>query len=497
MTAFRLETRDLEQLQRSGIPLQEAERQGRLLTSPPAPTVLVRPCRSGDGIELIEEAHRGDLARRFQKAAAAGRTSIFVPASGAATRMFKTLVEASQGEDRAIEKVESKLLPHLEELALSDELVAALEIQGTDLRSCDREKILRTILDPNGMATASRPKGLVPFHKTAQGGRTAFDEHLAEAAEYLVDDQGLCRLHFTVPESRQESFTKALEEARRRMGSVRLEVTFSVQGHDTDTLAVDERLAPFRLEDGWLLLRPGGHGALLANLVKAEGDIVFVKNIDNIQPARRRKQIVNWKAVLGGRLLELEDRIHELRPRLTRGVSQEDLAAAAALCRELNNDPGELPEDSDAAIDRLADCLDRPLRVCGMVPNAGEPGGGPFWIRLGDRIAPQIVEAAQVDLANEDQARIWASSTHFNPVDLALSLRDADGEPWDLREFRDDNAVFLPRKSHGGRDLRALEHPGLWNGSMAYWNTVFVEVPAETFAPVKTLFDLLRDEHRE
>ena len=283
--------------------------------------------------------------------------------------------------------------------------------------------------------------------------RTPFEEHLVEAAATVRDAAGVCRVHVTVPPEHHSAFEAVLERARPRLEretGARFEVRFSEQAPSTDTVAIDEAGRLFRDSEGRLLFRPGGHGALLKNLAESGGDVVLVKNIDNVVPDDLRAPTLLWKRLLAGVLVRLE----------------------------------------------RASTRARPLRVCGVVRNEGEPGGGPFWIDGPRGETRQIVESAQVDLANPAQAAIFRSATHFNPVDLACSLRDASGRPFDLPRFVDERAVFIAKKTHEGRTLFALERPGLWNGAMALWETVFVEVPKETFAPVKTVLDLLRPEHQ-
>jgi hypothetical protein len=300
------------------------------------------------------------------------------------------------------------------------------------------------------------PKALIPFHAYPEGARTAFEEHLFEAAETIRDAGGLCRVHFTVSPEHRALFEEKLSEARPRVEGAtgaRFAVSFSEQTPSTDTIAGDPDGGPFRTASGALLFRPGGHGALLANLAdvaREGGDVVLVKNVDNVVPDARRAPTLLWKRLLSGLLVQIE-----------------------------RSSPRE-----------------RPIRVCGVVRNEGEPGGGPFWVDGPGGPSLQIVESAQVDTKDAGQAAIWKTATHFNPVDLACSLQDRAGKPHDLARFVDENAVFIASRTHDGRPLKALERPGLWNGAMAFWETVFVEVPGETFAPVKTALDLLRPEHR-
>jgi hypothetical protein len=333
------------------------------------------------------------------------------------------------------------------------------------------------------------------------GGRTPFEEHLVEGTGTVRDGEGRCRIHFTVSPEFEREF-RTLLEARRafleRSYSARLDVTFSVQHPSTDTIAVDLENRPFRLDDGSLLFRPGGHGALLRNLADLGADLVYVKNIDNVVPESRSKTVILWKKLLGGLLVGLERRALALSQALEApGCPGSVLDDAARFLRASFGVPVPPAESHEGLCRTLDRRLRRPIRVCGVVRNQGEPGGGPFWVEGADgEVTAQIVESSQVDVSSPAQKAIWSSSTHFNPVDLVLSLRDHAGRPYDLGRFVDPSTVFISKKSRDGRELKALEQPGLWNGAMAGWNTVFVEVPGETFAPVKTVLDLLRPEHQ-
>jgi hypothetical protein len=410
---------DLRQIERHGLTREEVLRQLALFSAPPAPARLLRPATVGDGVVKIGAGRHPELLARWDAAARAGRLSKFVPASGAASRMFAGLERADSPEWARF----TANAPHL-----------------PFAQSVDRLREL--------------PKGLLPFHRYAGGVRTPFEEHLVAAAAVVRDAGGICRLHVTVPPENETSFLALLGGAGDRIArnlGVSFDVTFSHQEPSTDTVAADLENRPFRLADGSLLFRPGGHGALLPNLEACGGDLVLVKNIDNVQREERSAPGFLWKKLLAGELIGIE-------------------AAARA--------------------------EGRPARVAGVVRNQGEPGGGPFWVAGPDGVPSlQIVESSQVDHSDPSQAAIWKASTHFNPVDLAVSLRDRDGRPYRLAEFVDESAVFIARKSWDGRALQALERPGLWNGAMAGWKTLFVEIPVEAFTPVKTVFDLLRPEH--
>jgi hypothetical protein len=505
---------DLAAMAGLGIEPAEAERHVRLLTHPPAPAPLVRPCTRGNGVERLSDERHRDLLALFDEAEKGGRLSKLVPASGAASRMFQSLQKAlddaeatwfdwtgraAKGDRGAAEVV--RFVESLGEMPFAAQL---REAAGEEVFADPRGRLgelLSAVLLPAGLGLASRPKGLVPFHLEEEGTRTPFEEHLVEAALTVRDASGRTPVHFTVAEEARADFEALLErhrpELERRLHA-RFEVTFSVQERSTDTLAVGLDGRPFRTPEGDLLFRPGGHGALLGNLAALGGDVVFVKNIDNVVPDARKGPTLLWKKLLGGRLLEVERRVRHLVSLLDRGDATAPDEALAYLRETFGDATAEadtLPAAERAAWARAR--LARPLRVCGVVRNQGEPGGGPFWVRSRDgRLSRQIVEGAEVNLDDPGQKAIWAAGTHFNPVDLVLSLRDGAGRPWDLTRFVDEEAVFVSRKSHGGAELLALERPGLWNGAMAFWNTLFVEVPIETFAPVKSVLDLLRPEHR-
>lgn len=513
---------DVGQMREAEIAPEEAERQLELFRNPPPPIRLDRPATVGDGILRLGESERARLAARAREAQAAGGFVKLVPASGAASRMFRGL-EALLHGDEEHDDTARVFLDRLPDFAFYEDLAEAVAAGGGDLAALRRERRLEPILDAlltsaggRGLGYATAPKGLIRFHRYADGQRRmAFDEHLVEAVAHLRDGTGLCRLHFTVAPEHRDAFAERLAEIgpryAERYGS-RFEVAWSHQEHATDTLAVDLEDRPFRTDDGRLLFRPGGHGALLGNLESAGGAVTFVKNIDNVVPDERKEEVVAWKHALAGQLLALRDRAFELLERLEGGggaggaAGGEDRALLDEAARFLADDlhrplPARLAEaPADERRRELIDRLDRPLRVCGVVPNAGEPGGGPFWVREGEDenggSSLQIVEASQVDESDEAQQATLRSSTHFNPVDLVCSLADRRGRPYDLARFVDPSTVFIAEKSHQGRKLKALERPGLWNGAMAGWNTVFVEVPLATFAPVKTVFDLLRPEHQ-
>lgn len=510
--------RDLEQMRSLGIPPAEAARQIELFRNPPPYTRVLRPSTPGDGIRVLSEEEQPKLLERFHDAVHRGLLGKFVPASGAASRMFKSLL-AFLGDEGAEPSDDVRaFFAGLTRFAFFERLREVMRQHGGELDAQPAPErwraVLSWLLEPRGLGYNDLPKGLLLFHRAPDGARTPFEEHLVEAAATARDENGLCRLHFTVTPEHEERFAELLESARSRFEApleARFEVGFSHQSHATDTLAVDLENRPFRLEDGSLLFRPGGHGSLIENLAELgrQGwDVVLLKNIDNVVPDGRKPTVNRWKQLLSGLLVELRAQAFELAERLER-MGPEDpraaglLAEAERFCAERLSRPVRggghegTPDDFDPRRRRILEALERPLRVCGVVPNTGEPGGGPFWVESADgEVSLQIVETSQIDPESEEQQAALSESTHFNPVDVACALRDRHGRPYDLDRFIDPATVFIARKSHEGRPLKALERPGLWNGAMAGWNTVFVEVPSETFAPVKTVLDLLRPEHQ-
>jgi hypothetical protein len=506
--AERITAADERQLAMRGIPVAEARRQLEWLRRPPEYARLERPCTAGDGIQRLEPARLEGLLAHHAAAAGAGRVSAFVPASGAATRMFKDLLAAAAlpggltpSAVAALDRPEARALEAfvaaLPRFAFEPALREALAARGAELAALRTagpwRPLIDTLLGGGGLDYASLPKALLAFHRAAEGVRTAFEEHLVEAAVLLRDAAGACRLHVTVSPEHRSGFDALLAGAgaahAARLG-VRYAIELSEQHPDTDTIAAELAGGPFRGAAGELLFRPAGHGALLRNLEQARGDLVFLKNIDNVAVDALKAETARWSEALVGLASELAASVHALRARL------DDRADAAALADAARFASGTLGLEVSAERAALCDALDRPLRVCGMVPNTGEPGGGPFWVRGHDgRVTRQVVETAQV-APDPAQQEILKRATHFNPVFIACALRDRHGEPWPLERFVDPDTAIVTRKSAGGRELLALERPGLWNGAMAGWNTIFVEVPLAVFNPVKTVFDLLRPEHQ-
>ncbi|WP_290539544.1 DUF4301 family protein [Alistipes sp.] len=473
--------KDLQQIREHGLTPGQAETQLENFRRGFPFLNVVRAASPGDGVLVVGAAEADAAVDRYEKEVAGLGVVKFVPASGAATRMFKELFEFVNEGKRG--KGIDTLLENIGKFAFWPELRAVLPA-GADDRA-----IVDAIVN-DGLDYGRRPKGLVTFHAYPEGARKAVEEHLVEGAAYAVS-RGVVRIHFTVSPEHVAGFEELLAAKtplyEERFG-VRYEISFSVQKPSTDTLAVNPDNTPFRQDDGTLLFRPAGHGALIENLNEIDADLIFIKNIDNVTTDARRGDTIRYKKVLAGILLDLQGRAFEYLKALEVGGAE--LAPIAEfvekrLCVKL-------PDAYDSALLRAV--LDRPIRVCGMVRNEGEPGGGPFWVGNPDGTESlQIAESSQIAPAD---LPLMQSATHFNPVDLVCGVRDSKGRKFDLRRYTDPATGFISSKSSGGRDLRAQELPGLWNGAMAKWNTVFVDVPVTTFSPVKKVQDLLRPQHQ-
>lgn len=432
----------------------------------------------------------------------------FVPASGAASRMFKDLFGfLSADYDRPQTDFEKKFFGSIEHFAFYADLdEACLKNEGkgiADLIAAGNYKaVVANLLEEKGLNYGSLPKGLLKFHRYATTARTAMEEHLTEGALYAASSDGEVNIHFTVSHEHLPHFKELVAAKKadyeRRYG-VRYNISFSEQKPSTDTIAVDMNNEPFR-ENGKPLFRPGGHGALIENLNDIDAEIIFVKNIDNVVPDKLKEPTVRFKKIIGGILVSLKSEINRYTAILKSGkYTIDDLREIIQFLHKklfVRNEETKHLEDAELALYLLRK-LDRPIRVCGMVRNAGEPGGGPFIVYNPDGTTSlQILESSQIDMSNPEAKKQFEMGTHFNPVDLVCAVRDGQGAKYDLPKYVDKNTGFISRKSKNGRELKALELPGLWNGAMSDWNTVFVEVPAETFNPVKTVNDLLRPQHQ-
>lgn len=508
---------DLDQIYTNGIPLQKIEQQLQFFKNGIAKIILERPAVINDGIKKLSEDKAILYADFFDQNKQNLKLKKFVPASGAASRMFKFLLEFLNEfniENETINayinrKKDSNLsvfLAGMEKFPFFDAIHNQLKNDFPEFNSWDRDKknlqFIKVLLDKKHLDYANKPKGIIPFHKYLDYITTPIEEHLKEAAFY-ANSNNKSYLHFTVSEEHQNAFEAILETIKPKIeaeSNTKIEINFSYQNKNTDTIAVDLDNNPFRDQNGNLVFRPGGHGALISNLNQLDADIVFIKNIDNVIQ-NHIKLVAMYKKALAGILLKLQTQIFSYLIKIDKIDFQESQIQEVVnfANRKLNV---EIIENFDKytlenKITYLKKILNRPIRVCGMVKNEGEPGGGPFWIcGLKGKISLQIIESSQVDLTDISQKKILESATHFNPVDLVCSLKDYKGQKFDLTHFVNENRGFIVAKTKNGKELKGYELPGLWNGAMAKWITVFVEVPLVTFNPVKTVNDLLKPAHQ-
>ena len=463
----------------------------------------------GKGIIAPTEADVKQYEEAWEQYKAQGHSIVkFVPASGAASRMFKDMFAFADADyDVPTTDFEKKYFDNIEKFAFYDALDDAcrknLGAGVKELIANGRYKdVARNMLNADGLNYGQLPKGMLLFHKYSEGPRTPMEEHLVEGALYAASD-GKAAVHFTVSHDHLPMFKQRVAEKLDFYASkygISYDITFSEQKPSTDTVAANPDNTPFRNSDGSLLFRPGGHGALIENLNEISADVIFIKNIDNVVPDRLKADTVSYKQVIAGILVTLQKKAfdyletleagaynHEKLEEIIRFV-QHDLCCRKADIKEL--------EDADLVI-YLKKKLNRPMRVCGVVKNVGEPGGGPFLTYNQDgTVSLQILESSQIDKNNAEYMEMFTNGTHFNPVDLVCAVKDYKGNAFNLPDFVDRTTGFISSKSKNGKELKALELPGLWNGAMSDWNTVFVEVPLSTFNPVKTVNDLLRDQHQ-
>lgn len=469
---------------------------------------ITAPATPGDGIKVLTESELAHFTTTYPQKASQIDVVKFVPASGAASRMFKDLFAFLEGDgDLSKSAFVQKFISNLPKFAFYADLDESLKSKGSSIQSCldngDAKKIVSELLNEDGLGYGSLPKGLLRFHSYPSENRTPAHEHLVEGVQYGIGKNDTVKIHFTVSPEHEEKFKVEISAVLAKLKSsigLKFEVSYSQQKKSTDTIAVTMDNDPFEEGDGSLLFRPAGHGALLENLNDIKADLIFIKNIDNVVPDRLKEPTRNYKMAIAGLLLEVQERVFEALRGLESGVSDSFVGLAESvftgdLGGKLPDNFGSLSLGEKASF--LQAKLNRPIRVCGMVKNTGEPGGGPFWILEKDGSQSlQILETAQIDLNDPSSKKHFQASTHFNPVDLVCGTKDYQGNSFDLMKFRDMQTGFITEKSKSGRDLKALELPGLWNGAMAGWNTLFVEVPLITFNPVKTVNDLLRDEHQ-
>lgn len=472
----------------------------------------------GDGMQVYDENKINEFVSFYEAEIDKYKIVKFVPASGAASRMFKSLFEFmdlySGNRDGYTNFMNSNALrsimnviANIRKFAFFNDLNLVLQSEGKDIDDLIAKlgyiEVLNALLTESGLNYGNLPKGLLKFHKYENEMRTPTEEHLVEGANYCKSSDKIGRLHFTVSPEHKALFIKLINEVKAKyeqLFDIHYEISYSEQKPSTDTIAVDMENNPFRNADGSILFRPGGHGALIENLNDINADIVFVKNIDNVVPDRLKPETYRFKKVIAGVLLQYKEKVFNYISKLQSNSNSELINEIVSffekeLCMAFADDFKNLSDKEKA--DYLLKKLNRPIRVCGMVKNEGEPGGGPFWAKNQDGTSSlQVVESSQIDMNNEQQKQIAQNATHFNPVDLVCYVKDFNGNKFDLLKFVDKNTGFISKKSKDGKDLKALELPGLWNGAMSDWNTIFVEVPIITFNPVKTIDDLLRKEHQ-
>ena len=492
---------DIAQIEQRGSSVKTVEEQVERFKKGFPWMKIVAPATPERGIQVLDEAAVEAAAKYYDGASMNGKCK-FVPASGAASRMFKDLFSGldalKAGKELPDDAPAAKFVDKIAEFAFYTP-----ELFGEQTCTCPeyRKDVLAKTLTDEGLGYGAKPKGVLKFHKYTDGEiRTAFAEHLVEAQNYMRNEDGTANLVVTISPEHQQLFEEAyaeVKEAYEAKYGVKYNITFTFQDKATDTVAVDVENKPFRTETDSLLFRPAGHGALIYNLNKLEEEVVSIKNIDNVANERLLPETATWKKVLLGKALELRDTLHGY-------LRQLDEAATPVLCDEIEEFLDKtlcvtLPKTVDFhdRVYQIRTKLDRPVRVAGMVKNQGEPGGGPFIIAEKDgSTSLQVLESVQINMSDDQARNALASATHFNPVDIVCCLHNYKGESFDLLKYVDEDAGFISSKSYQGRELKALELPGLWNGAMSNWNTLFVEVPLATFNPVKVVLDLLRPAHQ-
>lgn len=512
--------KDLEQIKAKGISQAKLAEQIKNFEEGFPFMELQKAATIGDGILKFEENEIDEYIKMYEEEMPNHQIYKFVPASGAASRMFKSLfsfMEKYDGSAEAIQEFESdtsfgsvfNFFKNIKQFAFYESLRIVISKNGANLDDLIANKkygeVLRFLLTSAGLNYGGLPKGLLEFHQYENSTRTPLEEHLVEGANYCKDKDGKVDIHFTVSPEHKVLFREKVRSAGQPLSNELqslFKAYFSEQQSYTDTIAVDLDNQPFRNADGSILFRPAGHGALLENLNTIDADIIFIKNIDNVVPDKLKPSTYRYKKLLAGVLIKYQKKLFDYAKQLEKveNISESLINEVTAfLEKELCNNftsrftRMHIREKTEFLLQKL----NRPIRVCGMVKNEGEPGGGPFWSRNADgTYSLQIVESSQINKDDETQADILQKSSHFNPVDLVCGVKNAHGGKYNLTDFRDPKTGFVTMKSKDGRELKAQELPGLWNGAMADWNTLFVEVSIDTFNPVKIVNDLLRDQHQ-
>lgn len=503
---YNLTKNDLDEITERGISPEEINVQVNLLKKGTQYVELVKACTTDDGITKVNKELESELIRSQNEIARNGKFIKFVPASGAASRMFKKLEEfmnSNIGYDESGDFVKT-FFQKLDHFAFYDDLKKTVEKKSDSikelLKNKEHKKLVKYLLTEEGMNYSSLPKALIKFHSYQSINKNSFDEQIAEAVHYIKDKNNVAHLHFTIPEVLENEFDKEKMKIVKDyfQDGIELKINYSFQKKSTDTVALDKNEELFRIDDK-ILFRPGGHGALIENLNELDAEYIYIKNIDNVQREEQIDATVRYKKVIGGLLIKLQKQIFDYLSKPDKEIEDNTLDEIEKFAKNELNMKIDINErlTTEERKNHLFNLLNRPIRVCGVVVNEGHPGGGPFWVKGQDgSITRQIIEGDQVDKNNPKQREIFESSTHFNPVDLVCGLKNYKGEKFDLTKYVDDSAVFISNKSKNGKELKALELPGLWNGAMSEWITIFVEVPKETFTPVKEVNDLLLDYHQ-
>jgi len=493
-----------EEIKRAGKDVEVVEEQlGRFKKGFPYLNID-RPAVVGDGLLKLSEKSIDEFILIFENQSKKYNMIKFVPASGAASRMFKRLYAFLEEDESMAEKDDflKTFFTNIHKFAFSKALDEKMQESGNSLDSTlknkEYHKIIKSLLLEEGLNYGNLPKGLLDFHDYKSGVKTPVGEHFTEGENYARGVEGKVRLHFTVSPEHQKLFEE--HAAHVRKGFNDFEITFSQQKPETDTIAVNPDNTPFHNSDGSLLFRPAGHGALIENLNDLDHDIVFIKNIDNVVPDHLKLNTIHYKKALAGLLMSVQSKLFGYLNQLERNINELELLEVETFAKKelflvFKDDYDQL--EFSEKVGYLQYLLHRPIRVCGMVENTGEPGGGPFWVKETDgSLSLQIAETSQIDPDNPEAQKALQNATHFNPVDLVCGIKDMHGKKFDLIKYRDPETGFITSKSKDGKELKALELPGLWNGAMSDWITLFVEVPLSTFNPVKTVNDLLREEHQ-
>ncbi len=483
----------------------------------PKPINLIKPCRIGDGIIRIDESKEKHLLDLFDKACMAGRISKFVPASGAATRMFSkfqyTIKKFSENSLEDLRNFSSQdenvqatyhFLTNIERFACLDELKELFNENILSVVNTKPAKVIEKLIFPDGLNYSNKPKAVLKFHKYKNDNRSAFAEHLIESYYYQKDFQNRIKIHFTVSEEHENLFKEELNKFLNSnyFSDAEFQIDFSFQKKTTDSITLTSNNEIYFNKIGKPVFRPAGHGALLENLNAISGDIVFIKNIDNVCVDRLKPITIKYKKLLAGLLLLIQRQLFEylilLEQEKIPETKFDEMIKFAESFLNIPKPDGYNQWENKKKKNFLSTKFNRPLRVCGVVKNEGQPGGAPFWVENANKeLSTQIVEAAQVDFNNEEQRLIFTNSTHFNPVDIVCGVRNYKGDNFNLSDFSDPETAIIVHKSVDGDEIKSLELPGLWNGGMANWISVFVEVPSETFNPVKEINDLLNSGHIE